>query len=1144
METRKDQYSESMVLHTAWQRYAELDRAADRTGDQHKRLSVWVILLGVLTIAIAVFTDAYALALPFAGLVALRVALTLLPLAGVALLAFSSKFQFGERWQALRSGAEEIRREIYFYRTVLQGNKERDDWLGERLGAILRRVHEQVGGELVIKPFGGRIPPGHRAGDPESDSGFADLLANDYLRFRLHDQLHWHTRKLARFQQQRNRLQLGVYGFSVLASILAGLAWLVAGLPAWVAVASAAASALTSWIELRRMDSIIQTYGKVCLELGIVRDRWLALNGERRTGDQFFKLVASTERVLWSQHNRYFSEDSPAAEAAPARRDLLAAVLSQPVPEVLEKALKLENLAEGSPSGEPDLQEIAQPAKDQAQREAIKKEVKLEEARVELIREEGQSPQASDGGQERISARERRERRARPHAFVVMPFGRKPAPDGRWIDFNAVYQDLIRPALDLAGFEPFRADDATASGDILTDMFQELLLADLVIADMSIDNANVFYELGIRHAFRKRGIVHIQSGRAYMPFDVFNVRTIPYHLDPSGKPDPEELYKDIVAIARVCRDTYKSDQDAVHSPVFNLLTGLDEPERKHLRTPLATGFWREYNEWQARLEVAQRQKRIGDILLLTEEISNPLIREEAIGEAGKALRSLNQHALAIQQYKAGQALNPLNEDFRREEAFHLNRLGRRDEAIVKLEKILEENPRDVEAVSYLGRIYREMWSESWQDIADQQARLEAAFKSAHWLAKTVRTYLKGYRFDQDDTYPGINALTWSLILDDLARKFEDRRDPEVKAIRALLPTLRGAVQFALESQIDEETGDYWKLASLAELYVTSARDIQTVQRAYKKALTTSKKNAFYLQSSLGQLKVLESLCFRPEFVAAGRAILQEELDRIVGAGAPAEGPPAEAVTEELVFLFAGHMLDKPDTLPAVFPPGMEEEARARIAAALDEWVADSNDLAITVGAAAGGDILFLEECLKRGMKIEILLPYEEPLYIQKLIASMGDEWVTRYYDIRNCETLSIRMQTDFLGPLKPGQNVYERNNRWAMFSALVRGIDRVRFLALWDGRAEPNTYGAIIADMVEDVRGLGARVRHLDTTKFDFFQGARSRVFAAVDALAAAADSQPTRKRKEARAKIEAEAAAREEARAESEPGKPAQPKE
>lgn len=1119
MDKKPEPFSESMVLYTAWQRYAELDRAADHTGDQHKRLSAAVIVLGVATVFMAIANNSFMTLIPTLWvIVSLRTLLTLLPLAGAALLAFTSKFQFGERSQAMRSGAEEIRRAIYFYRTALQGNKDRDTWLSDRLASIQRKVYEQVGGDLVIEPYEGPIPASYRKLDPASDPGFNDLLANDYLRYRLQNQLDWHTQKLERFQAQRNGFQVAVYAFSVLGSILAGLAWLYATLPAWVAVASSIAAALTAWMELRRMESVVQVNSRVCLELGILRDRWLSLSGQRRTGDQFFKLVSSTEQVLWSHHNKYISNAESNSDAPGAERDLLALALSQPVPDALEEALKLENLAEGSPSGPPDLKDSAQSAEKQAEADAQNKEAKLEAVKADLEKEEGQTQpgEASNGASERISARERRERRARPHAFVVMPFGRKPGKDGQWIDFNAIYKDLIKPALELAGFEAFRADEATASGDILTDMFQELLLADLVIADMSIDNANVFYELGIRHAFRKRGIVHIQSGRAYMPFDVFNVRTLPYSLDSSGKPDPEQLYKDIAAIARMCRDTYKSDQDAVHSPVFNLLTGLDEPERKHLRTPLATGFWREYIEWQARLEVAQRQKRIGDILLLTEEISNPLIKEEAIAEAGKALRSLNQHALAIQQYKAGQAINPRNDDFRREEAFHLNRLGRRDEAIVKLEKILAENPSDSEAITYLGRIYREMWSESWQDIKDEKKRIQAAYKSSHWLVKTIQTYMKGYQFDQDDTYPGINALTWSLILDDLARKFKERKNPDVNAVRALLPKLRGAVQFALESKIDENTSDYWTLVSLAELYVTTARDTKAVQRAYRTALTASKKNVFNLKSSIGQLKVMEDLNFRPDFVNAGRTVLQEELDRITGvpsavAQAQQDVPPP---TDELVFLFAGHMLDKPDTNPAVFPAAMESEACAKLSAALDEWQADANDLAITVGAAAGGDILFIEQCLSRGMKVEILLPYDEPTYLQKLVSRIDDDWTNRYYNIRNNERVTIRMQPEYLGPLKAGQNIYERNNRWAMFSALVRGIDKVRFLALWDGMAEPNSYGAIIADMVEDVRGLGARVRHVDTTKFEHFQGARQRVMAGLDAIALTAESQPTRKRR------------------------------
>jgi hypothetical protein len=99
----------------------------------------------------------------------------------------------------------------------------------------------------------------------------------------------------------------------------------------------------------------------------------------------------------------------------------------------------------------------------------------------------------------------------KPHAFVAMPFGKKTGHDGKPIDFNAVYNDLLKPAIETAGFTVFRVDEEQAAGDIKTDMFQELLIADLVVADLTLDNPNVWYELGIRHALRARGILVVQE---------------------------------------------------------------------------------------------------------------------------------------------------------------------------------------------------------------------------------------------------------------------------------------------------------------------------------------------------------------------------------------------------------------------------------------------------------------------------------------------------------------------------------------------------------------------------------------------------------------------------------------------------------
>jgi len=682
----------------------------------------------------------------------------------------------------------------------------------------------------------------------------------------------------------------------------------------------------------------------------------------------------------------------------------------------------------------------------------------------------------------------------RPHAFVIMPFGKKKGGDGSLYDFNAIYTYLIKPTLEMAGFEAFRADEETTSGDILTDMFQELLLADLCIADMSIDNANVFYELGIRHAFRKRGIVHIQAGRAYMPFDVFNVRTIPYHITAEGVPDPAFLEKDKAAISRVTRDTWASDVDAIHSPVFNILTGLVEPDRETLRTPLATGFWREYNEWKQRVTVAQRQRRIGDILLLTEEIKNPFIKEEAIGEAGRALGDMGRNELALDQYRKGLEVNSRNPEFRRKEVFHLNRLGRVDDAIVKIESLIADSPNDHEAISYLGRIYKEMWVDSWKWVEQKDKRLKTAYDSYHWLLKAVDIYLKGYRSDLNQFYPGVNALTLSTMLVEIANKFEDPKspDPEIALIRNNLDELRGSLVFALESYIDNDRADYWPLVSLAELKVLTAESVQDVVRAYRKALTASRRNTFFLQSSLSQLEMMKSLEMRTEFVQAGIDVIQEEIRRMNKDEGiePTDKSERKKIDEQKrhnghVFLFTGYMINNSMKKESQFPPEKEHEFRDAIRSVLKKYNAGPDDRAVTTGMDAGSEILFVECCVERGIPVRAYFPTQEAPYVRDFVSPGGEQWVERFYKMRNHPLVDEFYQADSVGPPKEGDNVHERNNRWALYSALTRGIDKVRLIALWDGKGEtPQDLDArLVKHMVDLMRDTGGMVEHINPTK-------------------------------------------------------------
>src|SRR5712691_13192252 len=90
----------------------------------------------------------------------------------------------------------------------------------------------------------------------------------------------------------------------------------------------------------------------------------------------------------------------------------------------------------------------------------------------------------------------------RPLCFVVSPLGQTPDAAGVMIDFDAVYRDLIVPAIEEAGPESLRADEELTGGVIHKPMFERLILCEFAVADLTTANANVFYELGVRHAVR------------------------------------------------------------------------------------------------------------------------------------------------------------------------------------------------------------------------------------------------------------------------------------------------------------------------------------------------------------------------------------------------------------------------------------------------------------------------------------------------------------------------------------------------------------------------------------------------------------------------------------------------------------------
>src|SRR5687767_11334633 len=96
-------------------------------------------------------------------------------------------------------------------------------------------------------------------------------------------------------------------------------------------------------------------------------------------------------------------------------------------------------------------------------------------------------------------------------AFVIRPFGKKKDTSGKELDFERVHHELIDPALKATNLSGSTTAKIVEAESIREDMSSFILEADLMICDVTIHNANMFYELGIRHALRKKRTLLIKG---------------------------------------------------------------------------------------------------------------------------------------------------------------------------------------------------------------------------------------------------------------------------------------------------------------------------------------------------------------------------------------------------------------------------------------------------------------------------------------------------------------------------------------------------------------------------------------------------------------------------------------------------------
>ncbi len=118
------------------------------------------------------------------------------------------------------------------------------------------------------------------------------------------------------------------------------------------------------------------------------------------------------------------------------------------------------------------------------------------------------------------------------NCFVIMPFGEKIDVGGEVINFDDVYEFIIKDVvINRLKLDCIRSDEITKAGWIHKDMLEHIIQDDVVVVDITTLNPNVFYELGVRHALRQFVTVLIRKKATKIPFNIRGLRMIDYDLD-------------------------------------------------------------------------------------------------------------------------------------------------------------------------------------------------------------------------------------------------------------------------------------------------------------------------------------------------------------------------------------------------------------------------------------------------------------------------------------------------------------------------------------------------------------------------------------------------------------------------------------
>ena len=417
--------------------------------------------------------------------------------------------------------------------------------------------------------------------------------------------------------------------------------------------------------------------------------------------------------------------------------------------------------------------------------------------------------------------------RVTPTCYVAMPFGTKRAPDGSAVDFDAVWTRAIEPTMRELGFDVRRADSLETRGVIHKAIYEAVLAADVMIADVSLGTPNVLYELGIRHAVRPSGTVVLSSDPP-VPFDLGLVPVVMYRLA-DGVIDDDSVQELSRALSQAVASALEGRVD---SPLHELFPELSvAPQATHTpRGPV--------DLLRQRLRDVQRLPG-PDALDEIRSIEQVIIRD---GITDHAL--LTDLMLAYRDAAAWEdtvrVIRTFPPDLQSEPsvvqqlALALNRTGDRGAAALELVGLIERGGGDSETFGLLGRVFKDEWAET----ADSQ-----------YLDRAIDAYRRGFELDRSDYYPGINLATLLAIRGDAAARAE---------LADLLPELR----LSVDARVAAGQADYWEVATSLELaviagdYGAAAKFVEAaLERAAAPWMTETTARNLELLASTGETGV-------------------------------------------------------------------------------------------------------------------------------------------------------------------------------------------------------------------------------------------------------------------------------------------------